>query len=116
MAYILIKYLITAGIIVLVSEIAKISDKVGAIIIALPLMTIIALLWLYYEGASVEKLSNHMYYTFWYVLPTLPMFIAFPSLITRWWFWSAFGISIWLTLVIFFIYVNILKKFGINLI
>ena len=61
--FIFFKILITAIIIVAVTEIVKFNDRVGALIAALPLSTFIILFWLYYEGNSVEKISNHMSYT-----------------------------------------------------
>lgn len=81
MFWIMTKYALTAGMVVLISEVAKRSDKVGALIAALPTVTILALIWMYIEGQGQEKLANHAYYTFWYVLPTLPMFLIFPILI-----------------------------------
>lgn len=83
MYYIIFKYLTTATLIVLISEVAKRYDRIGAIIAALPLVTLMTLLWMYAEKAPLEKISNHAYYTFWYVLPTLPMFYFFPLLLTR---------------------------------
>lgn len=74
MYWIVTKYLITAAIVVFISEVAKRSDKAGALIAALPTVTILALIWMYLEGQGNEKLTNHAYYTFWYVLPTLPCF------------------------------------------
>jgi len=81
MAWIITKYLLTAGIVILVSELAKRSDKLGGLVAALPLVTVLTLVWLYLENQSMEKISNHAWYTFLYVLPTLPMFIAFPLLL-----------------------------------
>lgn len=81
MLWIVIKYLTTAAIVVLVSEVAKRSDKMGALVAALPTVTILALVWMYIEGQESSKLSNHAFYTFWYVLPTLPMFLLFPYLL-----------------------------------
>jgi hypothetical protein len=104
MSYIIFKYLITALVIVLASEIAKMSDKFGALIVSLPLMTILTLVWLYIDGAGQEKVSNHAYYTFWYVLPTLPMFLVFPFLLERYGFWIALGLSCLMTILIFFPY------------
>ncbi|MBT5150116.1 MAG: DUF3147 family protein [Nitrosomonadales bacterium] len=115
MAYIIFKYIVTATLIVLISELAKISDKVGALTSALPLVTITVLFWLFFENQSTEKIANHSYYTFWYVLPTLPMFLLFPWVIKQWSFWPAILISIIFTVLLFVIYVIILKKFGIDL-
>ena len=78
MTWIVTKYLITAGLVVLISEVAKRSDKLGALIAALPLVTVLTLFWLYFEKQPTEKIANHAYYTFWYVIPTLPMLVAFP--------------------------------------
>ena len=82
MSYIIFKYIITAGLIVLISELAKISDKIGALTSALPLVTISVLFWLFFENQSTEKIANHSYYTFWYVLPTLPCFFFFHGLLS----------------------------------
>ena len=93
MYYIIFKYLITASMVVLISEIAKRHDRIGAIIASLPLITILAMIWMYIEKTPIEKISNHAYYTFWYVLPTLPMFLLFPYLLEKYGFWAALVIS-----------------------
>ncbi len=111
----IIKYLITAVVVVLVSEFAKASDKLGGLIAALPLVTVLTLIWLYVEKQPVSKISNHAYYTFWYVIPTLPMFLLFPYLLPKWGFWPTLLSCIVVTLVIFYVYANVLKQFGINL-
>lgn len=112
----LFKLFFTAIIIVIISEIAKNYDRLAALIASLPLVTLITLFWLYYENQPEEKIANHAYYTFWYVIPTLPMFVFFPWAIKVFGFWITFILSIFLTIIIFFLYATILKKFGINLI
>ena len=112
----LFKIFFTAIIIVIISEIAKHYDRLAALIASLPLVTLITLFWLYYENQPEEKIANHAYYTFWYVIPTLPMFVFFPWAIKVFGFWITFILSIFLTIIIFFLYATILKKFGINLI
>ena len=113
---ILFKLLFTSIIIVIISEIAKHYDRLAALVASLPLVTLITLFWLYYENQAEDKIANHAYYTFWYVIPTLPMFIFFPWAIKVFGFWITFILSIFLTIIIFFLYATILKKFGINLI
>ena len=83
MAFILTKLFFTAGLIVLVSEIAKRSDKFGGMVAALPLTTFLVIFWMYYEGASEAKIANHITYTLFFVAPTLPMFFLFPWLIGK---------------------------------
>ena len=83
MTWLITKYLLTAGMVVFISEVAKRSDKLGGFIAALPLMTLLTLTWLYIENHPEEKIANHAYYTFWYVIPTLPMFLLFPYLLPK---------------------------------
>jgi hypothetical protein len=115
MTWIITKYLITSALVVLISELAKRSDKLGGLIAALPLVTILTLCWLYVEKQPADKIANHAYYTFWYVLPTLPMFMLFPYLLHRIGFWGAMVASVLLTLVCFILFSVVLKKMGVDL-
>ena len=115
MTYLIIKYFITAAVVVIVSEFAKTSDKLGSLIAALPLVTVLTLIWLFVENQPTEKIANHAYYTFWYVIPTLPMFLLFPYLLPKWGFWPTLIGCIAFTLVVFYGYAHALKSFGIDL-
>lgn len=115
MPWILTKYLITAAVVVLVSELAKRSDKLGALIGALPLITVLTLIWLYVEQQPSEKIANHAWFTFWYVLPTLPMFLAFPWLLERYGFWSALATAAAITMVSFVALAAVLRLVGVDL-
>ncbi|MBA3581123.1 MAG: DUF3147 family protein [Gammaproteobacteria bacterium] len=112
-----IKYLITAALVVIISEVAKRSDKAGALIGALPWMTIMVLLWLYFENQESSKIAAHAYYTFWYVLPTLPMFLLLPYLLNKQvMFGWAMLAGVALTISLFAVEVLVLRRFNINLI
>lgn len=115
MSWIITKYLLTAGVVVFVSEIAKRSDKLGGFVAALPLVTILALIWLYVEQQPQEKIANHAWYTFWYVIPTLPMFLVFPVLLPRLGFWLTLLACVGITVTCFGVFAAIVKNFGINL-
>lgn len=115
MTWIIFKYAITAGLIVLISEVAKRSDKLGALIAALPMVTILAMIWLYVEKQPDEKIANHAWYTFWYVVPTLPMFLIFPSLLPRIGFWPTLGASALITVICFVVFAQVVKRFGVEL-
>jgi len=86
--WILFKLLITSGMVVFISEVAKKSDRLGGLIAALPLVTVLTLIWLYLEKQPESKIANPAWYNFWYVIPTLPMFLAFPFLLKRLFFVS----------------------------
>ncbi len=114
----LLKYLLSAGVITLVSEIVKRNDKAGALLAALPFVSIITLFWVQFEStpeARAQKTSDHMWYIFWYVLPTLPMFLLFPTF-QRWWgFYGALGGGCVLTLALFAVLRAISARFGMML-
>ena len=59
MSWLITKYLLTAAVVVLVSEAAKRSDKLGAFVAALPMVTVLALIWLYVEKQPQAKIANH---------------------------------------------------------
>jgi len=77
---------------------------------------VLTLIWLHVEKQPVEKVSNHAWYTFWYVLPTLPMFAAFPWLLTKLGFWGTLAASLGITVVSFLLLATVLKRFAIDLI
>ena len=115
MGWLVTKYLITAAVVVLVSEVAKRSDRLGGLFAALPLVTVLALIWLYVERQPQVKIANHAWYTFWYVVPTLPMFLAFPVLLPRLGFWPTLLACVVITVVCFWLFAQLVRRFGIEL-
>ena len=115
MGWIITKYVLTAAVVVIISELAKRSDKLGGFIAALPLITVLALIWMHVENQPLEKIANQTWYTFWYVLPTLPMFLVFPWLLPRLGFWPTLLACVLITVVIFGLFALLLRKFGIEL-
>ncbi len=115
MTWIITKYLITAGLVVFISEVAKRSDKLGGFIAALPIMTMLTLIWLYVENQTEEKIANHAYYTFWYVIPTLPMFLLFPYLLPKVGFTLTMIVSVIATVILFGLFAFFVKQIGVEL-
>ena len=96
MVFYLLKLVITGVIIVIITEIAKVNIKLAAVMTAMPLVTILSLLWMYYEGATNEKIGFYVINTLIYIIPTIPMFIFFPYLLSKTNFFITLGISIML--------------------
>ncbi|MCX6876722.1 MAG: DUF3147 family protein [Verrucomicrobia bacterium] len=116
MLMLVIKYAVTAAVVVLVSEVAKRSDKVGALVASLPFVTIMVMIWLHVEKQGSQKIGSHAYYTFWYVLPTLPMFLVMPWLMSKGLnFWLALAICAAVTMVSFAVTALLAKRLGVNL-
>jgi F0F1-type ATP synthase assembly protein I len=115
MAWIITKYLCTAAVVVLVSELAKRSDKLGGLVAALPIVTVLVLVWLHVEKQPEARIANHAWYTFWYVVPTLPMFLVFPALLRHLGFWPTLLACVLLTVVCFGVFALVVRRFGIEL-
>ncbi len=116
MGYYLIKLLLSATIIVVVSEVAKVSAGLGALIKSLPLISILAMIWLYVDTHNVETISELSVSTFWLVLPTLPMFLVLPWLLRHGWgFYSALAGSIGVMALCYLAAVPLLARIGVSI-
>lgn len=93
MLYLVLKALISGCIVVAVSEIAKRHPGFGALTASLPLISILGMMWLWLEKPDVTNMADHAQATFWYVLPSLPMFLLIPMLLRR-------GVSFWPSLLL----------------
>ena len=94
MSYYIFKIVFTGFLIVLISEITKVSGKLGGIITAMPLTTLIVIFWLYFEKVPNAQIAEYVKNTLYFILPTLPMFIVFPLLIPKYGFTVSISISI----------------------
>jgi len=98
MLYYTIKIMLSAMIIVAVSEIAKRSSLLGALLASLPLTSLLAFVWLYLDTGDVQKVSNLSSDIFWLVLPSLPLFLLLPLLLKMGWgFWMSLAAAILVT-------------------
>jgi hypothetical protein len=113
-----VKFLLSALVITLVTEAVKRSDKMGALLASLPFVTVISMLWIYHEAPAetrIDKVSTHAQLVFWYVLPTLPMFLVFPWMARHWGFYGALIAGAVLTVGLFVLTRTIAGKYGISL-
>jgi uncharacterized membrane protein YdbT with pleckstrin-like domain len=116
MQWLITKYLISAGAVVVISEVAKRSGKLGGLLAALPVITLLSMVWMYIEQTPEAEIANQASFTFWYVIPTLPMFLVFPLLLARFGFWTSMGLSVVLTIACFFLLSLAVKPLGIELV
>jgi len=109
----IIKIIIAAVLIVLISEIAKRSTFMGAILASLPLTSILAFVFLYVETADSEKVSALSVDIFWLVIPSLTLFLILPLLLKKGMnFYVSLGIACTLTVASYSIMIFGLKKLG----
>lgn len=116
MLYAAIKALLSGVIVAAASGAAKRNPGIGAVILSLPLISILAFIWLWRDTSDSERIAALAQSTFWFVLPTLPMFLVLPALLRNGvGFWPALGLACLMTLALYAAMVWTLGRFGISL-
>ena len=92
MLYLAIKAALSGIIIAIVSEVAKRNPGFGALIASLPLISVLGIIWLWRDKPDAGTMAAHVEATFWFVLPSLPMFLLIPLMLRN-------GIGFWASLV-----------------
>jgi hypothetical protein len=114
--YAAIKVLLTAILVVAISEVAKRSSALGAIIASLPLTSLLAFIWLYGETGDTAKIAQLSSSIFWYVLPSLVLFVVLPLLLARGFgFWPSLLIASAATFAAYLAMTAVLARFGVTL-
>ena len=116
MLYLIIKAALSGVIVMAVSEIARRSPALGALVVSLPLVSLLAILWLWRDTHDTGRIAAHAEATFWYVIPSLPMFLAFPWMLRHGsGFWIALGAACLLTIALYGLTLLIAARFGVRL-
>lgn len=116
MLYLVLKALLSGIIIAAVSELAKRSPGVGALVASLPLVSVLGMMWLWHDTRDPVRMAAHAGATFWFVLPSLPMFLAIPALMQRGVpFWIALAAGCALTVGLYLAMIWIGPRVGLNL-
>jgi hypothetical protein len=116
MSYYLVKIVVTTLLIVLISEIAKRSTLIGSILASVPLVSVLAMLWLYVDTGDTRRIAELSSSIFWLVIPSLTLFVSLPLLLKKGVaFYPSMALSIALTVVTYYLMITALGKFGIKL-
>lgn len=116
MVYYLVKIVVTTALVVLISEIAKRSTLVGAILASVPLISVLAMIWLYLDTGDASKVSTLATSVFWLVLPSLALFVSLPLLLKQGLnFYLSIGISVGITVLCYWLMVRGLSYIGVKL-
>lgn len=116
MLYLIVKAAISGVIVAIVSEVAKRFPGFGALIASLPLVSVLGMVWLWHDKPDVPNMAAHVEATFWFVLPSLPMFLLMPLLLrggVSFWTSLAFGCA--LTVVLYLVMTWLGPRIGLRL-
>ena len=92
MLYLLIKATLSGILIAIISEVAKRYPGFGGLIASLPLVSVLGMVWLWRDKPDPANMASHAEATFWFVLPSLPMFLLIPAMLRN-------GFSFWASLL-----------------
>lgn len=116
MGQLLIKALVSGLIVAIASEVARRSDVIGAVIVSLPIVSILTLAWLYRDTGNAQKVEDLSWSILLLIVPSLVFFVAVPVLIR-----SGTGVPIailgacGITALIYLVYVFVGRRFGLDL-
>ncbi len=113
MGYYLLKIVSSALLIVAAAEVAKRSSLAGAVLASIPLVSVLAMVWLWVDTRSPERVAEFAGSIFWLVLPSLVLFLVFPYLI-RWGmnFYVSLILALAATVGAYLLMVAVLRRFG----
>jgi hypothetical protein len=110
------KVIVSALIIVAVSELGKRSSFWGALLTSLPLTSLMAFIWIYRDTGNVAAIASLSHGIFWMVIAALPLFLILPALLRNGMaFWSALGLSCLVTVGVYFALAWVLGRFGVRI-
>ena len=112
----LIRAALSGIIIAIIALVSRRLPGLGAQIASLPLISMLGILWLWRDTGDRVLIADHMAATFWYVLPSLPMFLIMPWMLRNGWnFWMTFGVGVVATMLLYLLMIRLLASFGITL-
>jgi hypothetical protein len=116
MFYLAIKAAISGVLVAVVSEVAKRYPGFGGMIASLPLVSVLGMIWLWRDTGDATRMVAHVYGTFWFVLPSLPMFLLIPAMMGRGVaFWPSLMAGCALTVVLYLLTIWLAPRLGLDL-
>lgn len=116
MIYLLVKAGISGLLVAFASEIARRNPGFGGLIASLPLVSVLGMIWLWRDRPDAANMAAHAEGTFWFVLPSLPMFLIMPALLRAGFnFWVSLAIGCAVTIALYSLMVWVGPRFGLKL-
>ena len=116
MTYLIVKALVSGLIVAAASEIARRWPGIGGLIVSLPLVSLLAFLWLWRDTGDTERVAALSQSAFWFFLPSMPMFLVLPMMLRAdWGFWLSLGLAVALTAFLYLAMFAAAPRLGLRL-
>jgi hypothetical protein len=114
--YLFIKAALSGITVAAISEIARRYPGWGGLVASLPLTSLLAMIWLYRDSGDQLRVAALASSTFWFILPSLPMFLVIPAVLRAGiGFWPAMGLGCALTIALYFAMLALAPRLGLSL-
>jgi uncharacterized membrane protein (GlpM family) len=111
----IIKLVISALLIVLISEVSKRDTWLAGLLASLPLVSLLAIVWLYAETHDIAKISAFSMDIFWLVLPSLSLFLVLPLMLkANFGFWPSLASALLVMFACYLLTMMLLRKLGVH--
>ena len=117
MTYLILKAAVSGVLIAIISEVSRRYPGLGGLIASLPLISLMAILWLWRDtGGDAGQVATHARATLWYVVPSLPLFLVLPELLERGVnFWIAMAAVCVMTVGLYLVAMWLAGRMGLNI-
>ena len=116
MTYLIVKALLSGLIVAAASELARRWPGVGALVVSLPTVSLLAMIWLWRDTGDPERIAVLSESTFWYFLPSMPLFLVLPAMLRAGFgFWLALLLACALTVALYLAMIAVGPRFGLRL-
>ena len=116
MLYLFLKAAISGVIVAAASEVARRWPGIGGLIVSLPLVSLLALIWLWRDTGDTARVAQLASSTFWFFLPSMPLFLMLPALLRGGaGFWPALGLSVAVTVALYALMLLLAPRLGVEI-
>lgn len=110
----IIRILLSAAMVLAISEATKRFGFWGSLLASLPVISVISMIWIYTDTKDVQKISTFSTQVFWFVLPSLGLFITLPWFISRFSFYASLALSCLVTIALYLLMIGGFKLLRLN--
>lgn len=111
-----LRAILTAALVVMISVIARKSPNLGGLIASIPLVSTLAMVWLWHDTQDTAKIAAFSLSALVYFLPSMPMFIIIPLLLRQGYgFWPVLSFALAITMTLYWLTSRIAASYGMEL-
>ena len=111
----LLKAVVSGVIVAAASEAARCSSLLGAILVSLPLTSILTIVWLHRETGDATEVSDLSWSILWVIVPSLVFFVVLPLALRTLGFWPSLLLACAATAAAYAVWVLAARRLGLDL-